>query len=92
MIKGEFLKKEGETVVLDYSKKIEKIIEKNDNAADVIPNKNLILGAAHIQRKQFNPATTETNIYVDFGSQINKSIFTVTGVASVSQTEYTNAY
>jgi len=59
---------------------------------DVIPNKNLILGAAHIQRKQFNPATTETNIYVDFGSQINKSIFTVTGVASVSQTEYTNAY
>lgn len=36
VIKGEFLKKEGETVVLDYSKKIEKIIEKNDNAVDVL--------------------------------------------------------
>ena len=36
VIKGEFLKKEGETVVLDYSKKIEKIIEKNDNVVDVL--------------------------------------------------------
>lgn len=59
---------------------------------DVIPTKNLILGAAHIQRKQFNPATTETNIYVDLGNQIDKSIFTVTGVASVSQTQYDRVY
>lgn len=59
---------------------------------DVIPVKNLILGAAHVQNKVFNPQTTTTNIYVDLGNSLGKQIFTVTGVASVSQSEYEAIY
>lgn len=62
------------------------------NLRDRVPPTELILGAAHVQTKVFNPADATTKIYVDLGNAVDKQIFTVTGTASVSQQEYEAIY
>lgn len=62
------------------------------NLRDKVPTINLILGAAYCQTKVFDPTSTTTKIYVDLGNAVDKQIFTVNGVASISQQEYESIY